>query len=112
MFQTYEKRQLEFRQSLAEIQPSLDAALSKRPRIQSGTETVRAQLETLNRTYTEMLAELHQRLHMTKEIFERNGQYFPVSIAICILNSFSLHCQMALYQRTMHPASKIFWISP
>ncbi len=86
--QTFEKKIRQFRESLEEVQPSLDASLSKKPRMQSGADNVRGELEQLNRHYMELLAEVNQRFRQLKEVYDRAGVHFPVSIPPSNNNSF------------------------
>ena len=78
-FQIYEKKIKQFRKSLDNVQPSLDASLTKRPRLLTGADTVCNDLDLLNRRYMELLAELNHRLRQLKHLHDSAGLYFPVS---------------------------------
>lgn len=53
--------------------------LSKRSRLQQGHEVVRSELEVMNRSYMQLLAQLHHRLKLLKDLHDREGLFFPVS---------------------------------
>ncbi len=79
-FQVYEKRLKQFRDSLLDRNPDLATVLAKKPRVASGAEVVQNDLDSLNRQYLEMLAQVTKYLHVLKHLHDREGLYFPVSV--------------------------------
>ena len=52
----------------------------QRARVASGADTVRTEIDVINKRYMEMLADLNRRLHQLKSVYDTNGALFPVSM--------------------------------
>ena len=52
--------------------------LPKRSRLLQGHEVVRSDLETMNKTYMDLLIRMHHRLKMLKQLHDQDGLFFPV----------------------------------
>ena len=77
--QIYERRLKQYQESLADVQPHLAASLQKKPRVQSGADTVQTELNMMNKKYLELLSMVNHYLKTLKTLHDKEGLYFPVS---------------------------------
>ncbi|KAG7175174.1 putative Plectin-like 2, partial [Homarus americanus] len=76
----YDLRLSQYKASLEDVHPSLDASLSKRPRIQSGGDKVIQQLDKLNNQYQFIADETYDRIAKIYNRFQYEKN-FTVSTA-------------------------------
>ncbi|CAL4125335.1 unnamed protein product, partial [Meganyctiphanes norvegica] len=71
----YDLRLSQYKASLEEVQPSLDASLCKRPRLVSGAENTAAQLDRLNAQYQFIADELYERIAKLYNKFQHEKKF-------------------------------------
>merc|ERR1711874_9528 len=71
----YDLRLSQYKASLEDVQPSLDASLSKRPRLVSGAENTTSQLDRLNAQYQFIADELYDRIAKLYNRFQHEKKF-------------------------------------
>ena len=70
----------EFRESMEQVHPSLDASLVKKPKVESATEVIVSELDLLNLKYQVLADNLYHRLQQLSTTVKQEDPSFDVSV--------------------------------